>query len=309
MDSHKRSAQLERLEVVETGRRRRRSDDEKLRIVTESFQAPRAISSTARRHGISRSLLMTWRRSFGPAPISPQSERFRFAWVVLAAEVEPAVAATPASGQMVFVVGRDRRVIVDAGLDAAGAGAAGFGASMIPISSSARIWIATGYTDIRKGMQGLSLLVQESLGRDPFAGDVFVFGGRSGSLIKALWHDGIGLSLYAKRLDRGRFVWPVTVGGVVGLTAAQMSYPLEARLAQPAAHVATTERRIGSENVLRCGRKDASNRSFCDSIRAMGDGLESLPDDIEMKAELIVARAETAVARARRSDDQALTPI
>jgi transposase len=141
MDSHKRSAQLERLEVVETGRRRRRSDDEKLRIVTESFQAPRAISSTARRHGISRSLLMTWRRSFGPAPISPQSERFRFAWVVLAAEVEPAVAATPASGQMVIVVGRDRRVIVDAGLDAAGAGAAGFGASMIPISSSARIWI------------------------------------------------------------------------------------------------------------------------------------------------------------------------
>ena len=40
---------------------------------------------------------------------------------------------------------------------------------MIPISSSARIWIATGLTDMRKGMQGLSLLVQESLGRDPFA--------------------------------------------------------------------------------------------------------------------------------------------
>src|SRR4051794_39549648 len=99
---------------------------------------------------------------------------------------------------------------------------------MIPISSSARIWIATGHTDMRKGMQGLALLVQESLGRDPFAGDVFVFRGRSGSLIKALWHDGIGLSLYAKRLDRGRFVWPVTVGGVVGLTAAQMSYLLEA---------------------------------------------------------------------------------
>ena len=53
---------------------------------------------------------------------------------------------------------------------------------MIPISSSARIWIATGYTDMRKGMQGLSLLVQESLGRDPFAGDIFVFRGRGGSL-------------------------------------------------------------------------------------------------------------------------------
>src|SRR5882757_9811104 len=119
MDSHKRSTQLERLEVVETGRRRRWSDDEKLRIVTESFQAPRAISSTARRHGISRSLLMTWRRSFGPEPISPQSEPSGFARVVLAAEVEPAVGATPTSGQMVIVVGRDRRVIVDAGVDAA----------------------------------------------------------------------------------------------------------------------------------------------------------------------------------------------
>jgi transposase len=118
MDSHKRSTQLERLEVVETGRRRRWSDDEKLRIVTESFEAPRAISSTARRHGISRSLLMTWRRAFGPEPIGAQSEQSGFARVVLAAEVEPAVAATP-SGQMVIVVGRDRRVIVDAGVDAA----------------------------------------------------------------------------------------------------------------------------------------------------------------------------------------------
>jgi transposase len=99
---------------------------------------------------------------------------------------------------------------------------------MIPVPTGVRIWVATGATDMRKGMQGLALLVQESLGRDPFAGDVFVFRGRSGSLIKALWHDGIGLSLYAKRLDRGRFVWPVTVGGVVGLTAAQMSYLLEA---------------------------------------------------------------------------------
>jgi len=76
-------------------------------------------------------------------------------------------------------------------------------------------------------MPGLALLVQEGLGRDPFAGDVFVFRGRSGSLLKAVWHDGLGLSLYAKRLDRGRFVWPQTVDGVVALTAGQMSYLLE----------------------------------------------------------------------------------
>ncbi len=98
---------------------------------------------------------------------------------------------------------------------------------MIPIPIGVRVWIASGHTDMRKGMPGLVLLVQEALGRDPFAGDVYVFRGRGGSLIKAVWHDGIGLSLYAKRLDRGRFIWPQTVGGVVALTAGQMSYLLE----------------------------------------------------------------------------------
>jgi len=39
---------------------------------------------------------------------------------------------------------------------------------MIPLSSGVRVWIATGHTDMRKGMRGLSLLVQEGLGRDPF---------------------------------------------------------------------------------------------------------------------------------------------
>src|SRR3984893_17101804 len=64
MDSDKRSAQVERLEVVDTGRRRRWSEDEKLKIVLESLQTPRQISATARRYGISRSLLIRWRRAF-----------------------------------------------------------------------------------------------------------------------------------------------------------------------------------------------------------------------------------------------------
>ena len=98
---------------------------------------------------------------------------------------------------------------------------------MIAVPTGARIWVATGVTDMRRGMQGLTLLVQEGLKRDPFAGDVYVFRGRGGALIKALWHDGLGLSLYAKRLDRGRFVWPATVDGAVALTAGQMSYLLE----------------------------------------------------------------------------------
>ena len=62
---------------------------------------------------------MTWRRSFDPEQISPQSEASGFVRVLPAAAVEPAVTAPPTSGQMVIVVGRDRRIIVDAGVDAA----------------------------------------------------------------------------------------------------------------------------------------------------------------------------------------------
>jgi transposase len=118
MDSHKHSAQVERLEVLETGRRRRWSDDEKLRIVLESMRAPRAISSTARRHGISRSLLMTWRRSFRPEPTGAEAEQASFMPAIIVAEKAPTVPAAPESGRMEIVVGKDRRVIVDAGVDA-----------------------------------------------------------------------------------------------------------------------------------------------------------------------------------------------
>lgn len=96
---------------------------------------------------------------------------------------------------------------------------------MIP--PGARVWIAMGHTDMRKGMQGLALMVQQHLGRDPHGGDLFVFRGRAGSLIKIVWHDGIGMSLYAKRLERGRFIWPAAEDGVVALTSAQLACLLE----------------------------------------------------------------------------------
>ena len=99
MDSYKHSTKVERLEVIETGRRRRWSDDEKLRIVMESLQTPRAISSTARRHGISRSLLVTWRRSFHPKPTGPEVQQAGFvpAMVVTAGETAPTMDAAPAN--------------------------------------------------------------------------------------------------------------------------------------------------------------------------------------------------------------------
>ena len=98
---------------------------------------------------------------------------------------------------------------------------------MIPMPSGVRVWIAAGHTDMRRGMQGLALQVQEQLKRDPHGVDLYVFRGRRGDLAKILWHDGVGLSLYAKRLDRGKFIWPSAKEGVVSISAAQMAYMLE----------------------------------------------------------------------------------
>ena len=98
---------------------------------------------------------------------------------------------------------------------------------MIPVRSDVKVWVAAGHTDMRKGMVGLALLVQEGLRRDPHAGDLFIFRGRGGDLIKILWHDGLGVSLYAKRLDRGRFIWPTAKDGAVTITASQMAYMLD----------------------------------------------------------------------------------
>jgi transposase len=71
---------------------------------------------------------------------------------------------------------------------------------MIPILSGVRVWIANG--------------------------DLYVFRGKSGKLIKILWHDGLVMSLYAKRLERG-FIWPQAVDGAMVITPAQLSYMLE----------------------------------------------------------------------------------
>lgn len=98
---------------------------------------------------------------------------------------------------------------------------------MIPIPSGVGVWIATGHTDMRRGMQSLALTVQESLMRDPHDGDLYKFRGRRGDLVKILWHDGLGMSLYAKRLDRGKFIWPAAPAAVVSISAAQMAYMFE----------------------------------------------------------------------------------
>ncbi len=106
-------------------------------------------------------------------------------------------------------------------------------------SPGVRVWIATGHTDMRRGMTSLALQVQEALKRDPHGGDLYVFRGKSGKLIKILWHDGLGMSLYAKRLERGRFVWPAVAAGAVSISAAQIRRD---RLEESTADLAAAER-------------------------------------------------------------------
>jgi transposase len=98
---------------------------------------------------------------------------------------------------------------------------------VIPVPSGVRVWLAVGHTDMRRGMNGLALQVQEALGRDPHAGDLYVFRGRRGDLVKILWHDGLGMSLLAKRLERGRFLWPAPASGAVSISSAQLAYMLD----------------------------------------------------------------------------------
>ena len=74
---------------------------------------------------------------------------------------------------------------------------------------------------------GLSAKVQTVLEQQPFSGHVFVFRGRRGDIVKLLWWDGDGLCLFAKRLERGRFIWPQATEGTVCLTRAQLSMLLE----------------------------------------------------------------------------------
>jgi transposase len=98
---------------------------------------------------------------------------------------------------------------------------------VIELRAGTRIWLAAGVTDMRRGFQGLSAQVQTVLEQQPFSGHVFVFRGRRGDIVKVLWFDGDGLCLFAKRLERGRFIWPRAESGTVSLSRAQLSMLLE----------------------------------------------------------------------------------
>ena len=95
---------------------------------------------------------------------------------------------------------------------------------MIALSPGGRVYLACGVTDMRKGAVGLAMLVQQGLSEDPFDGSLYAFRGRRSGLIKLIWHDGVGLCMLTKRLERGQFQWPSSsTTGRISLTSAQLA--------------------------------------------------------------------------------------
>ncbi len=92
---------------------------------------------------------------------------------------------------------------------------------------STKVYLSLAPCDMRKGFDGLSAQVRNILQLDPFSGAVFLFRGKRGDRLKALVWDGSGLCLYAKRLERGKFVWPRAHEGALRLSAAQLAMLIE----------------------------------------------------------------------------------
>ena len=98
---------------------------------------------------------------------------------------------------------------------------------MMQLVAGTQVWLSCRPTDMRKGFDGLAAQVKTMLLADPFCGHVFVFRGKRGDSIKALYWDGSGLCLLSKRLEHGRFVWPPVIDERMRLTPSQLQLLIE----------------------------------------------------------------------------------
>ncbi|MDX0110210.1 IS66 family insertion sequence element accessory protein TnpB [Sinorhizobium meliloti] len=98
---------------------------------------------------------------------------------------------------------------------------------MIGPSGNVRVFLACGVTDMRRGIDGLSALVETVIKEAPGSGAIFGFRGKRADRIKLLWWDGQGFCLFYKILERGYFPWPTAKEGVAHLTQAQLSMLVE----------------------------------------------------------------------------------
>lgn len=99
---------------------------------------------------------------------------------------------------------------------------------MISVTPGTKVYLACQPVSMRLGFDGLAALVARVLHADPFSGHLFLFRAKRADYLKLLHYDGTGLCLIAKRLERGRFVWPPIVEGQMALTPAQLALLLEA---------------------------------------------------------------------------------
>ena len=99
---------------------------------------------------------------------------------------------------------------------------------MIALPPGTKVFLACQPIDLRAGFDGLAAQVKQVLDADPFAGHVFIFRSKRADYRKILHYDGSGLCLFAKRLERNKFVWPPIVDGTLTLTSAQLALLIEA---------------------------------------------------------------------------------
>jgi len=99
---------------------------------------------------------------------------------------------------------------------------------VISLAPGTKVFLACRPVDLRNGFDGLAAKVQQMIGADPFSGHLFIFRGKRGDYLRVLYWDGTGLCLFAKRLEKGRFVWPPIVDGSMTLTPAQLALLIEA---------------------------------------------------------------------------------
>lgn len=106
-------------------------------------------------------------------------------------------------------------------------------------SDASHIYIACGYTDMRRGIDGLASIVQQAFKLDPFEDSIFLFCGRKQTRIKALYWDKNGFVMLYKRLEEGKFQWPRNNNEVLDLTIQQLRWLMEGlSIDQPKAHKA-----------------------------------------------------------------------
>jgi transposase len=114
---------------------------------------------------------------------------------------------------------------------------------LIGLSAGTRVYLRCGPTDLRKSFDGLAQIVEDDLRRDILDGDLVFFCNRSRNRIKAVYWDGSGLCLFAKRLDGGRFAWPQSAEAAREITPAELTMLLEGIDFRDARHRVWSRRR------------------------------------------------------------------